>query len=464
MGRRPNILFFFSDQHRGDWMPYDPKLMREQGVPDLELHMPNIRGLMERGTTFTQAYSPAPVCAPARACLASGRRYRNCRVYQNNVNYDPKLPCFYAALREHGYFVTGVGKFDLNKADLDWGDGFHSLLRQMGFSDASDSEGKMDTVWAAMDAAPGPYGRMLAKHGLLDAYCEDMVSRGRGDTPTPLPGKYYADNWIGEKSRDMLMRLPKSQPWFMQVNFSGPHDPWDVTVEMKDRVRNRRFPLAAGCTKPEENQRIRQNYAAMIENIDRIVGDCICVLDQLGMLDNTLIVYSSDHGELMGDHDLYGKSKPEQGSIHIPMVIDASRLGGRPGVCASAPAELQDLTATFLDYAGVQPKFEMESVSLRGVAEGTQTAVREFAISELICPNRMGPLRSFAAITDGRWKLILDNSAAQRLYDLKADPFEHKNLAEQHPQEIDRLRKGFMERGEKLDPVVLQYIKAFYGG
>lgn len=106
----------------------------------------------------------------------------------------------------------------------------------------------------------------------------------------------------------------------------------------------------------------------------------------------------------------------------------------------------------------------MESVSLRGVAEGTQTAVREFAISELICPNRMGPLRSFAAITDGRWKLILDNSAAQRLYDLKADPFEHKNLAEQHPQEIDRLRKGFMERGEKLDPVVLQYIKAFYGG
>ncbi len=136
---RPNILFFFSDQHRGDWMPYDAAVKARQGVSDLELHTPNIRAMMDRGTAFANAYSPAPVCAPARACLASGQHYRKCRVYQNNVNYDPALPNFYGALKESGYYVVGTGKFDLNKADLYWDDGFHELLQRMGFSDASDN-------------------------------------------------------------------------------------------------------------------------------------------------------------------------------------------------------------------------------------------------------------------------------------------------------------------------------------
>ena len=77
---RPNFLFLFSDQHRGDWMPYSKPVKERLGVGPLDLNMPNIRGIMDRGVTFSCAVSPAPVCAPARACLASGRRYRNCRV------------------------------------------------------------------------------------------------------------------------------------------------------------------------------------------------------------------------------------------------------------------------------------------------------------------------------------------------------------------------------------------------
>lgn len=460
MERKPNILFFFSDQHRGDWMPYPEQVKQAQGVSELELHLPNISAMMERGTAFASAYSPAPVCAPARACLASGQRYRKCRVYQNNVNYDPALPNFYGTLKENGYYVTGAGKFDLNKADLYWGDGFHELMQQMGFSNALDSEGKMDTIWAALRGEPGPYGKMLSQAGWLEAHKEDMIHRGNQDIPTPLPAELYADNWIGEKSKAMLAQMPKDRPWFMQINFSGPHDPWDITREMKERMAGRRFPDAVDCSFTDKNQGVRQNYAAMIENIDRIIGECIAQLETQGMLDNTLIVYGADHGEMMGDHSLYGKSKPEQGSIHIPMVIDASHLGGKPGRCYLEPVELQDLTATFLDYAGVTPGFKMDSVSLRNVVEGSDARVREFVVSELIQNNKRGPINSFAVVTDGRWKLIMRPGQADRLYDLSSDPFECHEIAGEHPDQVERLLEGFIDRGGKLPPAMQAYAAA----
>ncbi len=461
MNQKPNFLFFFADQHRGDWMPYEEEIKKKLGVEALKLRMPHIRALMDRGTTFSCAVSPAPVCAPARACLASGRRYRNCRVYQNNVNYDPALPNFYGTLKEHGYFVTGTGKFDLNKADLEWGDGFHELIQRMGFSEAYDSEGKMDTIWAAMNHQPGPYGRMLESVGWLEAHKDDMMNRGGKDIPTPLPEEYYADNWIGEKSRKLIAGLPKHQPWFMQINFSGPHDPWDVTVPMKEAMKDRQFPQAADCSFPEQNQGVRQNYAAMIENIDRHIGLCIEELGRQGMLENTILVYGADHGELMGDHGMYGKSKPEQGSIHIPLVIDASHFGGRKGICNQTPVELQDLTATFLDYAGIQPEYKLESCSLRPILEGKQERVRDYAISELITPNREGLLKTFGAVTDGEWKLIMKAGEAECLYYLKEDPFECQDLAAKYPKEVERMRKGFLDRGEKMNPAIALYLKSF---
>ena len=178
-------------------------------------------------------------------------------------------------------------------------------------------------------------------------------------------------------------------------------------------------------------------------------------------MENTLIVYGSDHGEMMGDHDLYGKSKPEQGSIHIPLVIDASHLGGKPGRCYSAPVELQDLAATFLDYAGVTPGYPMDSKSLRPAVEGSDAAIRSFAVSELIQNDRNGPITSFAAVTDGSWKLIMRNGQPDRLYYLETDPFECRNLALEHPEEAERLRAGFRARGEQLDPVIRLYNQYF---
>lgn len=462
MEKKPNFLFLFSDQHRGDWMPYNTEVKRKLGVEELELTMPNMHSLMDQGTVFTTAISPAPLCAPARACLASGKRYRNCRVYANNTNYDASLDSFYGKLKNVGYYVSGVGKFDLNKADLEWGDGFHPLLQQIGFSSAADSEGKMDTIWAAMKNQPGPYGRMLKEKGWLDLHMDDMIHRGRSAYPTPLPDELYADNWITETSQKMISQIPKDRPWFMQVNFSGSHDPWDITKRMKDAVSERSFPNASECTTCDENQKVRQNYASMIENIDCCIGKLLEVVKQRGDWENTIVVYASDHGEMMGDHDMYGKSKPEWGSVHIPLVIDASRFGGKQGIYNHTPVELQDLSATFLEYAGLSVEESMESVSLKPVLSGERDSIREYGISEMIIPHAKGLIKSFGTITDGMYKLIMREGEADRLYDLSVDPFETNNIAKSRPEDIERLKEAFIQRGEKTNPIIELYIKSFH--
>ncbi len=462
MNRRPNVLFFFSDQHRGDWMPYDNATRKRQGTEELALEMPNIKGMMDRGVSFTEACTPAAICAPARACLAAGKRYRNCRVDTNKVNYDTALPSFYKELSDSGYFVTGVGKFDLNKADLDWGDGCHKTLQEMGFSKALDSEGKMDVVWATMQGTPGPYGRMLKEHGYLDAYMDDMSTRGNSPSPCPIPDELYADNWITERGCKLLSELPDDQPWFMQVNFSGPHDPWDITERMKKAMEDRNFPPAADCPFREANLEVRKNYAAMIENIDSNIGKLLEALSHRKDAENTLLIYASDHGEMMGDHGLYGKAKPYNGSVHIPIVIDASRIEGTiHGKCFSCPVELQDLANTILDYAGISRPDSLESISLRSILTGKKEKIRDYSISELINPNRKGLYTTFGTISDGDFKLILESGKQPRLFRISKDPFEMDDVSSLFPEKVKELENAFLDRGESFCPVSEEYAKAF---
>ena len=110
--QKPNILFVLPDQHRPDWLGCNP---------DLPVRTPNLDRLARNGIRFTNAFTPSPLCSPARACLAAGRDYGRCGVRNNRQNTPLSLPTYYQALRDAGYEVAGVGKFDLHKPDLDWG-------------------------------------------------------------------------------------------------------------------------------------------------------------------------------------------------------------------------------------------------------------------------------------------------------------------------------------------------------
>jgi arylsulfatase A-like enzyme len=376
--------------------------------------------------------TPAPLCAPARACLASGLEYDRCRVPANNTNYPLDQPTMYQALRDAGYHVMGCGKFDLHKPELDWGLDGKRLIKDWGFSDGLDNEGKHDATRAYVRAGrqpKGPFMAFLKAKGLADAHVEDYERRrGHGETfPTPLPDDCYGDNWIARNGLALLDAAPKDKPWFLQVNFNGPHDPWDITASMEKRWRGTRFAQPNRNTQlpPEVHELVRQNYAAMIENIDARIGEFLDKVD----LSNTLVVVSSDHGEMLGDHNLWSKRHPYHGSVGVPMIVAGA--GVKRGLVNEEPATALDLTATFLDYSGAKPLPQADSRSLRPVLTGSKRRIREHVFSGM---------DQWRLVLQGRYKYVR-TAKDPMLFDVIADPAENVNLVAKEPVIAARMAK-----------------------
>ena len=457
---RPNFLFFLPDQHRPDWVPWQTAgTAGTQSAPEareLPLRMPHLATIAARGVRFSRALCPSPLCAPSRACLASGREYDRCGVLNNHFDYPLEQPTYYQSLRDAGYRVAGVGKFDLHKATMDWGLDGSRLLREWGFTDGIDNEGKMDAIasyagnagarrvggQAGTVAPRGPYMAFLEQRGLAETHMADFQTR-RGSHghhlthPTPLPDDAYCDNWIAANGLRFLEEFPPGQPWHLVVNFNGPHSPMDVTEAMRERWLDARFPLPSGAgfldaEAQETHNAVRQNYAAMLENIDAQIGMFLDVLHRRGELERTVIIYSSDHGEMLGDHDRWGKSTYFQPAVGVPLVVAGP--GVRPGVMSDALVSMHDLTATFLDYANLPALPGMDSRSLVPVLTGASETHRPYVRSGL---------DSWRLVFDGRQKLVQDapSSGESRtlLFDLIEDPSETRDLAGERPGEIARL-------------------------
>lgn len=421
---RPNILFFFPDQWRPDWTSF---------TAGLDLRTPHLEALAARGVRFTHAVVPSPLCAPSRACLASGREYENCRVPSNQADYPAGAPTVYGRLRDSGYHVMGCGKLDLHKKAKDWGLDGRRRMDEWGFSDMIDNAGKGDAIISGAIEPKDPYMAMLHRRHLAAAHVADFKARKNYAAThlTPLPDDAYCDNWIGSNALHLLARAPRTSPWFLAINFTGPHNPMDITASMEPSVRNRRFAPPPGNTQFDAptHQRIRQNYSAMVENLDRWLGLILDAIRSRGELDRTLIVVSSDHGEMLGDHSLWGKSVPWQESVGVPLVVAG------PGVKRSRvvndPATILDLSATFLDY-GLAPSLpNMESLSLRAQLEGRAKPRRTHVRSSL---------GTWRTLSDGRYKLITGYRDQPRLlFDLRDDPHEQHDISASKPAIADRL-------------------------
>jgi len=447
---RPNILFFFPDQQRYDWTGT---------TPGLDVHTPNLVALAERGARFTRAWCPSPLCAPSRACLASGKEYDRCRVASNAVDYPLDQTTMYQLLRDTDYHVMGCGKFDLHKASPTWGLRGDHLVEEWGFSDGIDNAGKWDAINSGSETPRDPYMAYLHERDLASVHVADFNRRRReggyrATFPTPLPEDAYCDNWVAANGLELLKRSPQGKPWFLQVNFTGPHSPMDITKRMEASARGRRFPQPNRTTQfdAETHNAIRENYTAMVENIDRWVGVYLHELEVRGDLANTVVVYSSDHGEMLGDKDMWGKSKPEQPSVGIPLLMAGP--GIEYGVVSSAPVNLVDLTATFLEFGQLSQPIDMEGVSLGPVLRGEQERNRDHMFSGL---------HNWRAVSDGRHKLIvrihgqkvpgaaefadrLARSTDVDLYDLDEDPSENRNLAPETPGIVSRLRGVLLDQ------------------
>ncbi|MFC6964620.1 sulfatase family protein [Halocatena marina] len=463
---RPNLLFFFPDQHRHDWLGSNT---------ELPLRTPNIDRLAARGVRFTNAVCPSPLCSPSRACLATGNEYHSSDVLGNADTLSTSVTTYFQRLRdEAGYHVMGCGKFDLHKGSYSWGVDGQTSLEKWGFSDGIDNAGKLDGItsadWTKHPSRIGvgieecwntayeavisdstqpsePYTAYLQEQGLLVEHAEDYNTRweldGNAAFPTTLPEEAYIDNWIGRQGLSLLEEAPDDSPWYLVVNFAGPHSPFDVTEEMHDWYRNPDVefpnPTSSGVDSVTDDEEVRRNYAAMIENIDRWVGQYLDVLANRGELENTIVVYSSDHGEMLGDHGIWGKSVPFQPSVGVPLIIAGPDVEDRDPY--DAPMTILDLHDTFLDYAGVKNRSTSSSRSIRHLLEDPNSEHRDYVVSGL---------GDWRMIFDGRYKYIdgwtPDNNGETTniqdgvLFDLVEDSQETENIANKRPEVTHELR------------------------
>jgi arylsulfatase A-like enzyme len=449
------VLFLFPDQHRGDWLP---------GLPGSPVAMPTLETLASRGTRFANCITPSPLCAPARACIATGRDYDRTGVWNNRYNLPLELPTFYQALRGHGYEVASFGKLDLAKDLLDWGRDGKRLIAEWGFTAGFDSEGKYDgtrSYGLNPDDPPGPYLRYLKERGLADAHAHDFADRHAflGSKPTPLPDDAYCDSWIGRNATDAIRRFESDRPWFLQVNFTGPHNPMDVTERMHARWREVDVPAAVNNDRDPADAvaASRRNYAAMLENIDAWCGEMLSAIEERGELEDTLVIYASDHGEMLGDHAAWGKSTWRRPSINVPFVVSGPGLA-RGEVC-DTPVSLTDVTATILDLCEVERPIGMDSRSLKpllgGDAAGLPTAAHGTVAgtaaetstaggaprtvrTALLNTQRHQPgtpvgVRGFRTVVSGGYSYTLEVDGTEHLFDWASDPDERNDLASAEP-------------------------------
>ncbi len=427
----PNILFLFPDQWRWDWVGCE-------GV--VPVRTPNIDRLVERGMRFTQCRSNSPLCGPARSCLAQGVRYHRNGVRANNFDMDRTRPTYFKDLRASGYHVTTCGKNDLHKASK-WGgrDGWVRQLGELGFTRAIEQLDKRTAARVGGLDKGGPmcpYTSLLHSEGMFDVFRDDHLRRlneaslETATWPSPLPRRLYSDDFCGRSALKLLDELPQEGPWFLWVNFPGPHDPEDPPRELQARYDGVDFPMPVNPPSSYRNdpavnhQQVRRNYAASIEGIDEWVGWIIDRVEQRGELDNTIIMLCSDHGEMLGDHGRFTKGRPYEGSVHVPLIIAGP--GVVEGGVSHAPVELIDIAATTLDLAGLEVPEHYDARSLVPVLTGKQPdhSHRDVQVAQIM---------GWRMICDGRYKLITDegdpDGTTAQLYDLSVDPYETNNIA-----------------------------------
>merc|ERR1712137_530758 len=340
---------------------------------------------------------------------------------------------------------------------------------EMGFSDWIRNQGKMDVI----NKFPEPhesYGYFLNNQTVklengtdVNAFVAHYSCLKQPEVAcdsTSFPDELYEDNWVADKAIQLLERKPVGVPWFLWVSFPGPHGPFTVTGSMADTVTDRVWPQPADATKADKCGNLpgephtggRCNYAAELENIDRLFGLVVAKVEDLGEMDQTLVVISSDHGEMLGDHNHGGKSVPWEASASVPLIVfggsAAFKIAG--GAVRSEPLTNLDLAGTFMEYADAQPVTGMTTKSLRPIFENKAKTVRPFISSGLL------NWRMAVEEYNGTWfkficcygkckgspSTIPDevDGWTQALYNISNDRFDMMDLSKQFPDIVDAMR------------------------
>jgi arylsulfatase A-like enzyme len=430
---QPNILFLFSDQHRADAMGC---------AGDAIVQTPNLDRIAAEGVRFARAHCTSPLCMPSRASITTGLYPHNHGVLDNATgNLLPVLPTFLRALQEAGYHTSGIGKFHYllhhNITDVEE---LHDRMLPFGFDELLETEGKEDS-----EIHHGPWTRYLAEHGLEQTHRDDYRERRTKrpawySEPSPLGEEHHEDAFISNRTVEWIEGYSGDKPFFLWTGWVGPHVPWDAPgryATMYDpglfspppqddmsgmpatvRRRAERFGLARAT--PLDLAKMSASYYGLISHIDWHIGRILDALERRNLLENTIIIYSTDHGEMLGEHGLIQKSVFYEGAVRVPLIV---RYPARFGAGASdALVELYDLTPTILELAGTEPLRTCEGRSLLPLLEQSSVVPdgwRDCVYSEL---------KGEHMVRTDRYKYTYrTGEERQELFDLVDDPDELHN-------------------------------------
>ncbi len=419
---RPNILILMVDQFNGTLFP--------DGPADF-LHAPHLKALAERSVRFANTYTASPLCAPARASFMSGQLPSRTRVYDNAAEFASDIPTFAHHLRAAGYHTALSGK--MHFVGPDQLHGFEERLTTDIYP--------ADFGWTPNYTKPGER---------IDWWYHNLGSVTGAGVAEITNQMEYDDEVAYNATRKLydLSRRHDDRPWCLTVSFTHPHDPyvarrkyWDLyenspaldpevgTIPFDEQDPHSQRLLKA-CDydafdiTPEQIRRARQGYFAGISYIDDKIGEILDVLERGRMADNTIVLFVSDHGDMLGDRGLWFKMCFFDGSSRVPLTIAA--LGWTPASIRQ-PVSTLDVTPTLAALAGIDiaklaPWTDGEDLTPLATGTGGRGPVpMEYAAEGSEAP--------LVCLRDGRFKLTLCDKDPPMLFDLEADPKELINLA-----------------------------------
>lgn len=456
--KRPNILLLYTDQQRWDALGANG---------NAEIITPNLDALARRGTSFTRHFVQNPVCMPSRISMLSGRYPSSLGITQMGVPVPEDLITLPRILQRNGYRTANIGKLHfLPHANRDHRQphpayGFNHL-------EIADEPGVYEDAYRAwarrkapdqvdkISAGIPPMARVWQQAmGISDGIKHRGDPEGRHDFDGGIP--FAADDdltfsaFVGEQTAEFI-QSSGSQPFFCIAGFYAPHAPWIAPQKYLDMYAPAglslpEYPPDIDQSRPQDPdapfsdaqlRRAKQGYYAMISELDHYVGQILATLEDSGKAEDTVIVFTSDHGEWLGDHLRYGKGYPADDAVsRVPLIIVPPE--GARGQLHEGIVEALDIAPTLLDLAGIQIPPDMQGESLRGILAGDNTRQKQLALTEGA---------GWKSLRSDRYRYLIHDNGVEMLWDLDADPGAYHDLADStvHAETLAECRHLLLSR------------------
>lgn len=435
MKKKINIVYIIADQLRYDFLNINGNEF---------IDTPNLNMMASYGYNFKNCYTAVSSCISARAAIHTGLSQKSHKRvgYEDGVVWDYKN-MLAEVFSKNGYHTQCVGKMHVYPARKLCG--FHNIVLHDGYLHESRKQGNIykDQYDRADDYLFWLKNEFSNQTDLTDLgiSCNSWDSRAFN-----LPEYAHPTNWVTTEAIDFLRKRDPEKPFFLNISYVAPHSPLTPPSYYFDKYKDKEtlpviksnwdffkektYDIDAkfGDIGKENIKKSRRAYSALVEHIDHQIGRFLLKLGEYGLLDDTIVVFGSDHGDMLGDHTCLRKSFPYQGSIHIPLIVydPGNNLDEKKDINLDQIVELRDIMPSLLDFCGIEIPDTVEGSSVKGLINGKNEDLRKYLHGE----HAYGKYSNHYII-DKNYKYIwYSQTGLEQFFDMKTDPHETKDLIE----------------------------------